>query len=819
MQHLLETAQRGDPAFYKRNLPLPFVFESLGISLVQQASDRLAAVCPFHDDSDPSLHVWQEASGDWKWKCSPCGKGSDVIDLLRFYTPGMPHSEALAHASSLLDMLPADYKPAVEARDRPVLDASVVAAAQIADTTPLWEFLNKKGIDLDPEELRQEWRLGCRGAEVVIPYYSRGPEGDLVAYKHRTADTVALAAAGSNLRSVLYGEWRDTEPGRDVLLCEGESDCWIGADALRTSHVALGLPGAGTLPSPVLVSPLASRSVVLAFDGDDAGREATGRWAKALLAEGCTVSFLPVPEGKDLRSVGTEGVRRLLRSLRPLKPAPDTLRPEGDVYVRPGKEVNTMLSTWRLEPTAELITDEGGTAYAGRLIPGGREVVLTSQDLSSKARIVSWCSRYGVSWLGSDRDAQALLAYLQSVGPLLPSGHMVPTAGLHGDAFIWPGGRAGDSTLVYSPPQFDVHLEDRLSLPDAEFTALQVSTLRDLHRRDVMDPILGWLAAAPLRILLPSFPVLAVTGSSGSGKTTLLQTVTAAFSGADISTNLTSTTKHALASFLACTNAFPVWFDEYRPGARKDTQMALEQLLRDAYTAQISAKGGLGEHWSEISAMQTHAPIIVSGEDTFTETSHTERMVNLTLPSAGKNPETLAAVKAWGPTGLPLAYLRWLAKNLRDETLYLSPQPAGSEDLPSRQRDNLGTVAWGFGLLSQFCQEHGLPALGAPDLSLVEGAGREASQHNPIKDALRWALDEYLDTAGFINTNAAGDTVYLRVASFTAHIERLGIFQLPGRSAAVERYVRDMYGATDDYFAFQGKSVSCISFPHERLLD
>ena len=151
-------------------------------------------------------------------------------------------------------------------------------------------------------------------------------------------------------------------------------------------------------------------------------------------------------------------------------------------------------------------------------------------------------------------------------------------AGLHGSAFVWPGGRAGESSLVYSPPQHDVHLEDRLRLPNAEFTALQVSTLRKLHRQDVMDPVLGWLAAAPLRSLLPSFPSLAVTGSSGSGKTTLLSTVLSAFSGADITTNLTSTTKHALASFMACTNAFPVWFDEYRPGARKDTQMALDQL-------------------------------------------------------------------------------------------------------------------------------------------------------------------------------------------------------------------------------------------------
>lgn len=814
----MDAARRGDPAYYKTALPIPFVLEQEGVWLSEKG-DRLACLCPFHDDSSPSFDVWQEGGpeGAWRFGCFPCSLQGDVLDLLqRLRSCSLP--TALKEASALLDSLPPDWTPPVLQQRKgwdPDAARRKVDLAVAGDPAPLAEFLRVKGIAADVEDLRWSWGVGTsESGEVIIPWYNR--EGELVAYKYRTASTKPLSAPGSQLRGVLYGEWRDKDVSLPVLLCEGESDAWAasGTAGVGTSFAVLAT-SAGA--SPTAAPSLAGRRVLLAFDGDDAGRKATLSWSTALLREGCTVEFVPVPEGEDLRQ---QDISACVARARSLKPAPDALVEHGDTYVRPGKDVNVMLTNWRLRAEFELSTDEGMTAYEGTLLPSGRRVTLSSFDLSSKARIVSWCSRYGVSWLGSDRDAQMLLALLQHQGPYLPAGRLVSVAGLHDGAFVWPGGRAGRSSLVYDAPQFDVHLEQRLTLPEAEWTALQVSALRGLHTAAVMDPVLGWLAAAPLRSVLPSFPTLAVTGSSGSGKTTLLSTVLAAFSGADISTNLTSTTKHALASFLASTNAFPVWFDEYRPGARRDTQLALEQLLRDAYTGQISAKGGLGEHWSEISAMRTDAPIIVSGEDTFTETSHTERMVNLPLPSRGKNPSVLADVKGWGPTGLPLAYLLWLTRRLAADDLP-SPAPAGPADLPSRQRDNLGTVRWGYDLLNRFVQDHGAPALPSPDFSLVEQAGKDAAQHNPIKDALLWALEE-IDCDGFVRripSDADGnpERIAVRVTNFAAHIERTGVFQLPGRAAAVRRYLLDTYDGDEREVSFAGRPTLAVVINKERL--
>lgn len=819
---LQKIAAQATPEFFKENLPIPFVLERAGVYL-EGRGDKLSAVCPFHPDSDPSLDVWLE-DGFWRFNCFPCGKGSgDVFDLIGRLHQETSFSGQMIEAQAAYADLPSDWRPPtltsrVESWDPDAAQRSVSSAQAAASGSPvIAEFLHLygKGLTALPvEDLIDTWRLGAdvSTGEVVIPYYSRS--GSLVAYKHRTSQTKALSHPGSRLRDVLYGEWRDTRPDMPVILCEGESDAWAAQEAVGDSAVVLSLAcGAGQIPR---TEGLEGRTVRLAFDGDAAGRSATSKWFAALEAAGCLVSFVPVPEGSDLASLPAEDLPALLASARRMLPPPEGLREQGDTYVRPGKDTNTMLTNWRFEPVTELRTAQGQTAYEGVLHPFGRRVTLSSHDLGTKARIVQWSSKYGVSWFGSDRDAQMLLGLLQHKGLFLPTGELVSVAGLNSRAFIWPGGHAGRTSAVYEPPQFNIHLEHRLSLDQAPWTAAQIPMLRSLHRPEVMDPILGWLAAAPLRSLLPSFPTLAVTGSSGSGKTTLLSTVVQAFSGADISTNLTSTTKHALASFIASTNCFPVWFDEYRPGARKDTQLALEQLLRDAYTGQISAKGGLGEHWSEISAMNTDAPIIVSGEDAFTETSHTERMVNLALPSRGKNPEALLAVSEWGRTGLPLAYLEWLAAQLSQDALYLVPQATGPEDLPPRSRDNLGTVTFGWELLNAFCRTHNVSLPSAPVLDLVISTAEESSDHNPIRDALRWAMEEP-EASGFLRVSEGNDEVFVRVQNFVNYIQRTGAFQLPGKATAVSRYLLDLPGAHKATHSFHQKPLSCVAIPYDEV--
>lgn len=786
----------------KRDLPIPFVLEAHGIAVTPDGG-KYVALCPFHDDSNPSLDVYGE--GLERFGCYPCGAQGDVLDLIRRLDGTEDFPTTLDRADSYLGLLieqkwegpkagapkaPFDFEAARE----------TAHAAELADPLPFYEFLAAKvargdaGLEAaDPDWLWRYYRLGARGPQLIIPYYDRA--GQLVTYKYRTVESKALSAAGSDFSDVLYAEWRDTDTTLPVVLCEGESDVWAAQTAMGEEWIALGIP-TGVGAHPKQAGNLAGRKVVIAFDGDEAGRAGAVRWFAALDAFDCDVRIAAVPDGTDLASAPDP--RAVILGARPVQPPPSGIRSEGDAYVRPGKDTNTPLSDWRFDPQRELRSDDG-LAFEGRLEPAGVDVVLSSLDLKDGSKLHDWATRNGGSWFGSPRDSRLLQSYLRSTAPFLPTGRMTGVAGLHDSHFVWPGGRIGTDYWSYVEPANSIHLEDRLrGLVRGEAHPELVLQLQALHERRVMDPILAWLAVAPLRSLMREFPVLAVMGGSGSGKTTMLETVLPAFTGSLITNNLTSTTPHALFSFVGSTNAFPVWFDEYRPGARKDTLLNFQQVLRDAYTGQASSKGGMGERWAEVTSVPAVAPIIVSGEDAFVETSHTERMVQVALPHVGRNAYALESVRRLGQTGFARAYLEWLAEDGLAGSI--EPDPWGPADLPGRVRQNLGVLRWGWGILNGFLRPQGVDLGDSPDLSLVSEQANESAETNPILDALVACLEDPQQDA----IRRVEDRLHVRVGEFVEWTHRRPTIQLPGGPKAVAAYLKDRYGG------WPGKSTAYV---------
>jgi DNA primase len=158
---------------------------------------------------------------------------------------------------------------------------------------------------VDVMRLRTAWRVGSRLDEIIVPYYNR--VGELVTYKHRTADTPVLAAPGSCFDDVLYGEWLDTDPSLPVLLCEGESDAWAAYEAAAGSYAVLAVPtGATSPPKAGQLAQVRGRRVLIAFDGDEAGAIGTELWCRALgeadillMADGEDLAKLPPAQLRD----------------------------------------------------------------------------------------------------------------------------------------------------------------------------------------------------------------------------------------------------------------------------------------------------------------------------------------------------------------------------------------------------------------------------------------------------------------------------------------------------------------------------------------
>ena len=813
-----------------KQLPILYVLERAGIAY-EEVDGVYKALSPFRPDTSPSFDVYGEDFdrwGDWAEQTS-----GDVLDLLgRFLTlhgqePTIPAIKDWA--ARLLAECKASGWQAPPPPERRTFDLaaarSYVEAVQAQDpeaiAVPLHEWLDSRTDYL--HEVPALWlignfNIGWDGDRLLIPYLDRS--GELSTYKTRKPGQPVHSAAGAH-HTELYGIWRDNEQD-PIVLCEGESDVWAATHALGNEpYIPLGLPtGAGSKPR--LAHHLARRRVIIAFDGDDAGRKAIETWSIALLDEGCDVAVAYVPDGHDLSSLSAVDIRLAIEEALPARPAPQDAPVEmpGRVgYERPGK-TPFQVTDWCFDPSRVLVSDDG-YVWEGTLWPLGRTVTIRAADLASKSRITSWCQQHGVSWFGSDRDAQIIVASLYARSTLLPRGRAVSVAGLHGDTFVFPDGRIGVSNYVYVPAKIEVPLQSLVHLRDSINAVPSAGVpigLHRLHTPAVMDPILAWLAIAPLRSRIEVFPILAVTGASGTGKTTLVRETLRHFTATEITANLTGTTKFAVLAYMGCSNGFPVWFDEYRPGARKETLAEFNQLLRDAYTGQASIKGGMSDSWASVREVAVVAPMIVSGEDAFHETSHTERMILVHLPKEGRNTALMPQVIEATTTGFPAQYLDWV-RRIDPPTVV----PEGPEHLPLRSRYNLGVLRAGWQLLHAFLDENGLedqlPA--EPDWSLVTAEAAEAASSNPILEAVQWAIEDVRLREEHVVFELDG-RIHVRVVPFVAAVNRAGVLTLPGGHRAIAKYLQSQLGATPQQLIIPsaigpGAKMRTWSFPAELL--
>lgn len=315
---LRELSKKARPAFRRveelRGLPILYVLERAGVAY-EDRDGVFTCKNPFRPDNHPSFDVFGAKLE--RWGDFAEGSNGDVLDLLARFAPDRSFIEIKDWASRLLDEYQASgWSGPTEGGERQRFDLEQArnyvnnvllgfkAEEHVAD------FLNGRTDQLwylSTSWLVKTFHLGWDGERIVIPYVDRA--GKLRWYKTRRLDGPVRAAAGCGYDSIFYGEHLDTDPTRPVVLCEGESDVWSGTHAAgQRGFVFLGLPtGAGSAPNGLAAS-LAGRRVILAFDGDPAGRTATLTWTNALADAGCRVWDLDVPEGEDLSTLSQEFV-------------------------------------------------------------------------------------------------------------------------------------------------------------------------------------------------------------------------------------------------------------------------------------------------------------------------------------------------------------------------------------------------------------------------------------------------------------------------------------------------------------------------------
>ena len=312
-----------DIAALKARHPLGAVVEASGVRLRGRGRVR-QGICPFHEEAEGSFTVYADTE---RWYCFGCGEGGDVLDFLQ-RAEGLSLPEAIRR----LDASPpvtAPAHPAASRRSRaqtalPPPDPALVTAAaryyagQLQRSREARAYLASRGIRFETAlrlGLGYAPGRGLRGALASAGFAAgRIRESGLFVERgaERFAGTVVIPEVAGGRVRWLAGRAIDPQrsprfqapPGpKPVLglgrlgptppwavLTEGVFD-WLVLSQWRLPACAvLGTQGMERVAAALRGCP----HVFLAFDSDEAGREAAARLAGLL---GRRAAVVALPEG------------------------------------------------------------------------------------------------------------------------------------------------------------------------------------------------------------------------------------------------------------------------------------------------------------------------------------------------------------------------------------------------------------------------------------------------------------------------------------------------------------------------------------------
>lgn len=790
----------------KRSVPLQWAFEHFfGVYV---GAEMVSCPFPGHSDSTPSFNLWSPDDDGLptRYGCFGCGQQGDVITLI-IEQRQVSFGEACRIAIDELapEIVTTNWVPSAVVHDRhhatPQELEDILAAYRpmtAAGFDALLGFMRRKGLGGESLEryVVEQWEWGGvieLGRTVYFPH--RDWEGKLTGIKYRSALTDSRWNEDGSAFPALYGAWRDHHY-QNVFIAEGETDTIAAAWSLRDQEFdVFGLgSGASQNPTDEMRERLAGRTVYICGDGDHAGALANQKWYEA----GITAFIVRMPEEEDLLSCGISASELIEeRSTVPRTPTPI-------IGVRGGKfcklttdektheEIVQPIADFSFMPERELIMPEdAGPAWEGHLTGTPAPVVLRNQDLNDVRKFTQWANRNGArAFTGGVKDTQYIMNWVAGTASYMPLERATQKAGRVGRSYVGPEFCIGADKLRYVAPfAGNAGLSERLHIVRAQWDTQAIRALENLNDPGVMAVILGWLCASLMRGQRAPAPPLFIAGESGAGKTHLVSTVLDAF-GFGIEANLTTTTPFGVDSFVSSTIGFPVWFDEYRSGARADSLERLRQILRDAFNGQSSVKGGMRTQATELSEVTTWAGIIVSGEMGTSETSLRDRLVYLELDPDSRNKTAYGWLHAdpRRTRGLGYALLEYLAA--RPDALFRIPD-IGDHELPDRFRQGMGFVQTGWDAWLGFRTAAGITDTPTGPTFQTLAATRTDTA-DPYIDLLRHCQGKLMRSgSGFIvEQTEAG--VKLMTAEVIAEAEFARI-DIPGRAHELLAWLKRRY--------------------------
>lgn len=329
---------------------------------VHRSGKSYKAICPFHNDHDPSLTITPEKK---IYKCFVCGNGGNVFTFVQNYEK-ISFVESVGRVAELTGFQlshslsayepPKDYHK--EGLYKVLNDTILYTTYQLdtANTSQVITYLENRGID---SEIRKVFQIGYNPGNDSLTRYLRAKgytdkdlvsvnvsrmnesgihdvfsdritfpihdiNGNPVGFSARTMDSnnpskyintneTELFVKGDLVYNLHRAKVDARRLGK-IYLCEGVTD----VIAFYKAGVKNAVCTLGTACTQNQLSLLkkCSAKLVFCYDGDSAGQRATYKAAKLARSLGCDISVISNKTGKDpdeiIRMYGSEGLNNLL---------------------------------------------------------------------------------------------------------------------------------------------------------------------------------------------------------------------------------------------------------------------------------------------------------------------------------------------------------------------------------------------------------------------------------------------------------------------------------------------------------------------------
>ena len=332
---------------------------------VRKQGREFKAVCPFHDDHDPSLHINDERK---IYKCFVCGAGGNVFTFIQNYEH-VSFPEAVGKVAELIGYpLSVEASAAAPRKTDPekeryykLLDETINYTCyeiNSEEAAAAKKYLNERGLD---ESVRSKFEIGYNpsgnrlsnflrvkgysdadmvavnvartgtqgvsdvfSGRITFPIHDAG--GRPIGFSARTMDPSNPSKYVNTTDTplfhkgeIVYNAHRARMAARregKIYVCEGVTD--VIAFARAGIENAVCTLGTACTKSQIRVLKSLAPRIVFCYDGDNAGQNATMKAGRLARNEGCEVSVVDNQTGLDpdelIRKNGADSLKEAVSS-------------------------------------------------------------------------------------------------------------------------------------------------------------------------------------------------------------------------------------------------------------------------------------------------------------------------------------------------------------------------------------------------------------------------------------------------------------------------------------------------------------------------